>query len=87
MWQAQVIIVDWLLFFNSNLAKVALQGTNDKVPKAFVWNNELLKSLRNEFLMMVEDGNFKIHSFYESMPMSGGYGLQHEVSPMQKTVP
>jgi hypothetical protein len=34
--------------------------------------------------MMVEDGNFKIHSFYESMPMSGGYGLQHEVSSYRR---
>jgi hypothetical protein len=64
----------------SNLAKVALQGPNEKILKGLEFNNELLENLRKVFLQMLEDDKFQIHSFYETKPMVGLYGLRDEVS-------
>jgi hypothetical protein len=63
------------------LAKVALQGPNDKILKGLKPNNELLENLRMVFLQMLEDNKFKIHSFYETQPMLGLYGLRDRVRP------
>ena len=38
-------------------------------------NNELLETLRKAFLQMLEDEHFSIHSFFETKPMVGVYGV------------
>ena len=63
----------------SNLAKVALQGPNERILKGLTVNSELLENLMQVFLQMLEDGNFQIHSFFETKPMIGLYGLRDRV--------
>ncbi|MCJ1245334.1 hypothetical protein MMC30_002538 [Trapelia coarctata] len=64
----------------SNLAKVALQGPNERVLRGLRPNNELLENLRKVFLQMLEDSHFQIHSFYETQSMLGIYGLRDRAS-------
>ena len=68
----------------SNLAKVALQGPNEKILKTLKPNNELLENLHMVFLQMLEDRKIKIHSFYETQPMLGVYGLRDLVPPVRQ---
>lgn len=71
----------------SNLAKVALQGPNERILKALKPNNELLENLHVVFRQMLEDNIFKIHSFYETQPMLGIYGLRDLVSSLAISIP
>ncbi|KAI9765368.1 MAG: Ras GTPase ras2 [Geoglossum simile] len=71
---------DWGLLA-SNLTKLALQGPSRRVLKGLKPNSELLENLRRSFLQMLEDGHFSIHSFYETLPMFGLYGLDGLVVP------
>ncbi|KAH0543097.1 hypothetical protein FGG08_002523 [Glutinoglossum americanum] len=70
----------------SNLTKLALQGPSERVMKGLKPNNELLENLRKAFLQMLEDNNFKIHSFYETKPMLGAYGLRDRVVPYESAL-
>ena len=55
----------------TSLARLALQAPNEKLLQGLATNSELLENLAKEFLQMLEDDQFKIHSFYETKPMSG----------------
>lgn len=59
----------------SNIAKCALQGPSERVLRGLKPNNELLETLRKAFLQMLEDEHFSIHSFFETKPMVGVYGM------------
>ncbi|EPE29406.1 P-loop containing nucleoside triphosphate hydrolase [Glarea lozoyensis ATCC 20868] len=70
----------------SNLTKFALQSPSEKVLKGLNANSELLENLRKVFLQMLEDNKFMIHSFFETKPMSGLYGLQDRVVPYESAL-
>ncbi|RYO85060.1 hypothetical protein DL766_005571 [Monosporascus sp. MC13-8B] len=65
----------------SNTTKLALQGPSERVLRGLKPNNELLENLRKTFLQMLEDGHFNIHSFYETHPIMGMYGLNSLIVP------
>ncbi|KAF5025375.1 hypothetical protein F66182_2540 [Fusarium sp. NRRL 66182] len=60
----------------SNLAKVALQRPSRSVLRGLKPNSEVLENLQRTFLQMLEDGHFAIHSFWETVPMTGIKGLK-----------
>ncbi|KAI9854661.1 MAG: Ras GTPase ras2 [Trichoglossum hirsutum] len=76
---------DWGLLA-SNLTKLALQGPSRRVLWGLKPNSELLENLRRSFLQMLEDGHFSIHSFYETLPMFGMYGLDGLVVPYESAL-
>ncbi|RBR24379.1 uncharacterized protein FIESC28_02869 [Fusarium coffeatum] len=67
----------------SNLAKFALQRPSTSVLRGLKPNNEVLVNLQRTFLQMLEDGHFTIHSFWETVPMSGIKGLKGLVVPYE----
>ncbi|KAF4447144.1 hypothetical protein F53441_9289 [Fusarium austroafricanum] len=67
----------------SNLAKFALQRPSTSVLRGLKPSNELLVNLQRTFLQMLEDGHFTIHSFWETVPMSGIKGLKGLVVPYE----
>lgn len=72
-------VADWGLI-SSNLTKLAMHGTSTRVPKGLTPNDEPLENLRKSFLKILEYGHFSIHSFYETLPMTGINGLNGLVS-------
>lgn len=75
-------IAGWALTV-SNLAKLALQDSNQRVIKALSPNNELLHHLSEVFLQLMDSGNFGVHTFYETKPMTGVYGITGMVVPYE----
>lgn len=65
---------NWALLA-SNIAKCALQSPSERVLRGLKPNGELLETLRKAFLQMLEDEHFTIHSFFETKPMVGVYGM------------
>lgn len=70
---------DWGLIA-SKITKCALQSPSERILRGIIPNSELLENLRKTFLQMLEDGNFTIHSFFETRPILGMYGLNSLVS-------
>ncbi|TQV96722.1 Ankyrin repeat-containing domain-containing protein [Cordyceps javanica] len=66
----------------TNLAKLALQGPNQKVLRALVPNNELLERISKQFCQLLDQSDFSVHSFYETLPMSI-YGIDGTVVPYE----
>lgn len=64
----------------SDLARFALQDSNTSILRGLSPNSELLENLQNSFLQILEDGKIHVHSFYETMGMTGLYGLRGVVS-------
>src|SRR5436305_13480144 len=59
----------------SKLVSFALQGTNENILRALRPDGEILENLRKQFLKMLEDRVFNIHSFYEKKGISGVSGF------------
>ncbi|KAM0548837.1 hypothetical protein ACHAPJ_009693 [Fusarium lateritium] len=65
----------------TNLAKFALQGSNQKVLRGLVPNSELLETFSEQFRQLLDEGGFSVHSFYETQTMSTLYGIEDVVVP------
>jgi hypothetical protein len=63
----------------TNLAKLALRGSNTKIIETLKPDNSLLEHLRKVFLEMLEDQKFNIHSFYEQRAWNGIPGFQNRI--------
>ncbi|KAI1339658.1 hypothetical protein F5Y15DRAFT_381625 [Xylariaceae sp. FL0016] len=70
----------------SKIVKCALQSPSERVLRGLTLNNELLENLRKTFLQMLEDDHFSIHSFYETRPIVGMYGLNSLVVPFESSL-
>ncbi|KAI4867910.1 hypothetical protein F4820DRAFT_445495 [Hypoxylon rubiginosum] len=75
---------DWGLIA-SKIVKCALQSPSERVLRSLIPNSELLENLRKTFSQMLEDGHFRIHSFYETRPILGMYGLDSLVVPFESS--
>ncbi|KAF4969328.1 hypothetical protein FSARC_3402 [Fusarium sarcochroum] len=65
----------------TNLAKFALQGSNQRVLRGLTPNSELLEALSEQFRQLLDEGAFSVHSFYETQAMSTLYGIEDVVVP------
>ncbi|KAF4470497.1 P-loop containing nucleoside triphosphate hydrolase [Fusarium albosuccineum] len=65
----------------TNLAKFALQGSNQRVLRGLAPNSELLETLSEQFRQLLDEGTFSVHSFYETQTMSTMYGIEDKVVP------
>ncbi|KAF2471354.1 uncharacterized protein BDR25DRAFT_26099 [Lindgomyces ingoldianus] len=63
----------------SNLARLALQGSNKKLLETLEVNNEVLDNIHEEFKTIAFKGAFKIHSFQEARGIAGIKGLDEKV--------
>ncbi|KAI0147348.1 hypothetical protein GGR57DRAFT_260172 [Xylariaceae sp. FL1272] len=70
----------------SKIVKSAMQAPAERVLRGLTPNSELLENLRKAFLQMLEDGHFGIHSFYETRPIVGMYGLNSLVVPFESSL-
>ncbi|KAH7125941.1 hypothetical protein EDB81DRAFT_810193 [Dactylonectria macrodidyma] len=73
-------VADWGLIA-SNLTRLAMQGAWARAPKGLTPNDEPLEDLRKTFMKLLEEGHFRIHSFYETLPITGISGLHGLVVP------
>ncbi|KAI1124886.1 hypothetical protein F5Y10DRAFT_284664 [Nemania abortiva] len=67
----------------SNLAKLALQDSNQRVLKGLSPGNEMLRHYGKVFLQLIHRGNFGVHTFYETKAMTGVYGITGMVVPRE----
>jgi len=67
-------VANWGLLA-SNITKCALQSPSERVLRGLNPNSELLETLRKSFRQMLEDEHLSIHSFFETKPMMGVYGM------------
>ncbi|ETS79891.1 hypothetical protein PFICI_07420 [Pestalotiopsis fici W106-1] len=70
----------------SNFIRLGLQDSNQKVLQGLVYNNELLYRLNASFLDIVQQGSFRVHSFYETKSMTGVYGINDMVVPFESAI-
>lgn len=70
----------------SKLAKVALGDVNDKIIKGLMRNNELLSQVDLLFRQILSAEKFRIHSFYETKPITRLRGKNIVVGLQPKTL-
>jgi hypothetical protein len=63
----------------SNLARLALQDSNKKIPETLEVNNRVLDNIHEEFKTIVYTASMKVHSFQEAQGITGMKGVSEKV--------
>lgn len=63
----------------SNIARLALQDSNEKILEALEVNSEILDNIQEDFKTFVHEDGLIVHSFQEGRGISGMKGLHQKV--------